>query len=97
MTTTPQPTHEIFLAAGPDERVQLVETLLLDSIKAIRTGQPATFDETTRLADLAIDSIQLVELKFALDQLVGAELDVAIFIANPTVRELATYVASAAN
>jgi hypothetical protein len=89
-------THESFLAAGPDERVRLVEDLFTTSLKALRPGHPAAFDGTTHLADLAIDSIQLVELKFALDQLVGVDLDVSVFIANPTVHELAVSVAAAA-
>lgn len=89
-------THDTFLAAGADERVQLVETLITDSLKALRPGQPVSFDGTTHLADLAIDSIQLVELKFALDQLAGVDLDVSVFIANPTLHELATSVAAAA-
>lgn len=89
-------THETFLTAGPDQRVQLVETLIADSLKGLRPGQPASFDGTTHLADLAIDSIQLVEMKFALDQLVGVDLDVSVFIANPTVHELAVNVAAAA-
>ena len=89
-------THETFLAAGPDQRVQLVEDLITESLKALRPGQPVSFDGTTRIADLAIDSIQLVEMKFALDQLVGEDLDVSVFIANPTVHELATSVAAAA-
>jgi acyl carrier protein len=94
MTTTV--THETFLAAGPDERVQLVEHLITTSLKAFRPGQAMTFDGTTHLADLGIDSIQLVEMKFALDQLVGVDLDVSVFIANPTVHDLATNVAAAA-
>lgn len=89
-------THQTFLAAGPEERVQLVETLISDSVKALRPGQPALFDGSTHIADLAIDSIQLVEMKFALDELVGIEIDVGAFIANPTVHELATIIVAAA-
>jgi acyl carrier protein len=92
MTATP----ETFRSAGPDERVQLVEQLIVASLRELRPGQPDWFDGTTHLADLAIDSIQLVEMKFALDQLVGLELDVNLFIANPTVHELASSVAAAA-
>lgn len=92
MTATP----ETFRSAGPDERVQLVEELIVSSLRELRPGQPDWFDGTTHLADLAIDSIQLVEMKFALDQLVGLELDVNLFIANPTVQELASGVAAAA-
>lgn len=89
-------THDTFRAAGPDERVQLVEDLIATSLRAQRPGQPDWFDGSTHLADLAIDSIQLVEIKFALDQLVGVEIDVSVFISNPTVHELATTVAAVA-
>jgi hypothetical protein len=94
MTTTT--TRDTFRTASPDERVRLVEHLLETSLRALRPGQPAWFDGTTRLASLAIDSIQLVELKFALEELVGMELDVNVFIVNPTVHELAMSVAAAA-
>ena len=89
-------THATFLAAGAAERVQLVETLIGDSLKTLRPGQPVSFDGTTRLSELAIDSIQLVEIKFALDQLVGVDLDVSVFVTDPTVHELAKTVAAAA-
>ncbi|MGE3277355.1 MAG: acyl carrier protein [Vicinamibacterales bacterium] len=85
MNTTP----DTFRAAAPDIRVQLVEDLIVSRVRALRPGEPAWFDANTKLADLAIDSIQLVELKFAVEQLVGAEVDVALLIVNPTVRELA--------
>jgi len=88
-------TSETFRTAGPAERVQLVEHQIVTSLRALRPDQPAWFDGNTSLADLAIDSIQLVELKFALDQLVGVDLDVSIFIANPTVHELAQSAAAA--
>ena len=88
-------THDDFRAAAPDERAQLVENLIASSLRALRPDQPAALDGSTHLADLAIDSIQLVELKFALDQLVGVDLDVSLFIANPTVHGLATSVAAA--
>jgi hypothetical protein len=89
-------THDTFRAAGPDQRVQLAEHLIATSLRKLRPGQPDWFDGTTHLADLAIDSIQLVEMKFALDQLSGVELDVSVYIANPTIHELATSVAAAA-
>jgi acyl carrier protein len=84
-----------FRAADPDARAALAEDLIVSWVKGFRPGQPAWFDGTTHLADLAIDSIQLVELKFALEQLVGSEIDVGVFIANPTVRELAKTSAAA--
>jgi acyl carrier protein len=81
-------THHDLLSVSADERVRLVESYLLASIRALRPGD-APFDASTRLADLAIDSIQVVELKFGLDQLIGRELDVDVIISNPTIRELA--------
>jgi hypothetical protein len=87
-------THEEFRAAPEAERVQVAETLITAWILSTRPGQPAWFDGNTCLADLAIDSIQLVEMKFALDQLAGKELDVNMIITNPTVRELAENIAA---
>jgi acyl carrier protein len=92
MTTV---TTDTFRAALPAARVQLVEDVIVASLRATRPSQPDWFDGTTHLADLAIDSIQLVEMKFALDQLVGQELDIAVFVTNPTLHELATSIAAA--
>jgi acyl carrier protein len=76
------------LAGAPaDERVRLVEAHLLASIRALHPG--STVDASCRLADLAIDSLQVVELKFGLDQVLGQEVDVELIISNPTVGELA--------
>jgi acyl carrier protein len=87
-------THDEFRAAPEAERVQIAESLITTWILGTRPGQPAWFDGNTRLADLAIDSIQLVEMKFALDQFAGMELDVNIIITNPTVHELAESIAA---
>jgi acyl carrier protein len=78
------------LAGAPaDDRVRLVETYLLASIRALQPGAAATVDASRRLADLAIDSLQVVELKFGLDQVLGQEVDVELIISNPTIGELA--------
>lgn len=82
-------THQDLLDIAPAERPQFVESYLLASIRALRPEGGVEFDATTRLADLGIDSLQLVELKFGLDQLIGVELDAEIVMSNPTVRELA--------
>jgi acyl carrier protein len=92
MTVTP----EEFRAARADERAKIAEDVMTTFIQAIRPGQPAWFNGNTHLADLAIDSIQLVELKFLLDQLAGTDLDVNLFIVNPTVHELAANIAAMA-
>jgi acyl carrier protein len=86
-TTT---THQQLLDAPPADRPALVEAYLLASVRALRDDlDTARIVSTTQLSDLAIDSIQIVELKFGLDQLVGTELDVDLIVANPTMRQLA--------
>ncbi|CAN7550385.1 acyl carrier protein [Phenylobacterium sp. LjRoot219] len=83
------------LAATPaSERVRRVEAYLLASIRALHPDTPV--DVSCRLADLAIDSLQVVELKFGLDQVLGQELDVELIVSNPTVGELAANSVSAA-
>jgi acyl carrier protein len=78
------------LAAAPaDERVRLVEGYLLASIGALKPDTTETIEASHRLADLGIDSLQVVELKFGLDQVLGQELEVELIINNPTVGELA--------
>lgn len=78
------------LAAAPaSERVRLVESYLLASIGALKPEAVETIDASHRLADLGIDSLQVVELKFGLDQVLGRELEVELIISNPTVGELA--------
>ena len=82
-------THDDLQSANPDERAQLLENYLVGAIAALRPPDAPGIDSSARLADLGIDSLQVVELKFGLDQLLGEESDVAIIIANPTIRELA--------
>jgi acyl carrier protein len=78
------------LAAAPaDERVRLVETYLLASISALKPDSAEAIAASHRLADLGIDSLQVVELKFGLDLVLGQELEVELIINNPTVGELA--------
>ncbi len=67
----------------------LLERYLLASIAPMRPPAGEPFHGGTRLADLGIDSLQVVELKFGLDQALGEESDVALIIANPTIHELA--------
>ena len=83
-------THEQLAAAPADQRVALVEAYLLASIRALFPDAPPAVDSASRLADIGIDSIQVVELKFGLDQVLGEEIDIALIIGNPTVSELAT-------
>jgi len=82
-------THQNLLDVGPPERLQFVESYLVASIRALLPEADPRLDATTRLADLGIDSLQLVELKFGLDQVIGMELDAEVLMSNPTVRELA--------
>ena len=91
------PAHQELLAMGAGSRAEFVESRLLAWIGAARSaeGEPIDkstarlFDGATHLSDLGIDSLQLVDIKFELDELVGRELDVSLFIRNPTIRELA--------
>jgi acyl carrier protein len=92
MTATPVQ----FRQASRDERARLVEELIVTRVRSFRPDDPAWFDGDTHLSDLAIDSIQLVELKFAVDELVGQEIDVNLLIVNPTVHELAGQIAALA-
>jgi acyl carrier protein len=82
-------THVQLVGAPTDKRVRLVEAYLLASINALHGNATETLDASRQLADLAIDSLQIVELKFDLDQLLGRELDIELIISNPTVGELA--------
>lgn len=82
-------THAQLLDIPSVEREARVEAWLLASIQNLRQDTAAAFDAASSLADLSIDSIQVVELKFGLDQLIGKELDIEIIISNPTIRELA--------
>jgi hypothetical protein len=82
-------THEELRSASSDHRAQILEDYLVASIAALRPPDAPGIDASAHLADLGIDSLQVVELKFGLDQVLGEESDVAIIIANPTIRELA--------
>jgi len=84
-----QLTHGDLRSANSDDRARLLEEYLLAVIASLRPPGAASID--AHLADLGIDSLQVVELKFNLDQLLGEESDVAIIIANPTIRELALH------
>lgn len=84
-----QLTREQLLAAPPGERAQLIEDFLLASVRALRQDASAEIDASTQLSELSIDSIQIVDLKFGIDQLLGQELDIELFITNPSIRELA--------
>jgi hypothetical protein len=84
-----QLTHADLRSASSDHRAQLVEDYLVASIAALRPPDAPCVDASSHLADIGVDSLQVVELKFGLDQLLGEESDVAIIIANPTIRELA--------
>lgn len=78
------------LAGAPaDARVGLLEAYLLASIRALNPEGAGRVDASCRLADLAIDSLQVVELKFGLDQVLGQEVDIELIISNPTIGELA--------
>jgi acyl carrier protein len=83
-------TYEQVVGAPAPLRPRMVEAYLLASVRALRPdADERSVGPDTQLSDLAIDSIQVVELKFGLDQVVGTELDAELVITNPTIRELA--------
>jgi acyl carrier protein len=82
-------TNTHLMSAPAGERARLVEAYLLASICALHPDVAQTVEASSHLADLAIDSLQIVELKFGLDQVLGQEVDVELIINNPTVGELA--------
>jgi acyl carrier protein len=81
--------HQELLDMDAAARVQFVEARLVACIGSVRPAGAEPFDGSTRLSDLGLDSLQLVDLKFELDQLVGMELDIGLFVTNPALRELA--------
>jgi acyl carrier protein len=83
------PAHRELLAIEVGSRANFVESRLVAWITAARSPEAPPFDAATQISDLGIDSLQLVDIKFELDDMLGKELDVALFISNPTIRELA--------
>jgi hypothetical protein len=81
--------HQELVGMDPTARVQFVESRLIAWIGAARETVDEPFDGSSRLSDLGVDSLKMVDIKFELDQLVGMELDASLFICNPTVHELA--------
>lgn len=84
-----QLTNAQLVAALPEERASLVEAYLCASIEALHPDETIAVDPSSTLADLSIDSLQIVELKFGLDQLLGKEVDIELVITNPSLRQLA--------
>lgn len=82
-------THHRLTAAEPKDRPALVEAYIIATVAAVIAPRREDFDGSTRLAELGLDSLQAVEVKFALDQVVGIESDVMLIISNPTIRDLA--------
>jgi acyl carrier protein len=86
---SPSTAHQELLRIAADSRARFVEARLVGWIAAARAPDAPPFDGLVQLSDLGVDSLQLVDIKFELDQLVGTELDIGLFIKNPTLRELA--------
>jgi acyl carrier protein len=82
-------TRSDLLNADSAGRVALVERYALDVLAALRPPAAKLLNGSSRLADTGMDSLQVVELKFSLDELLGQESDVEMFISNPSFRELA--------
>jgi acyl carrier protein len=89
-------TRHDLLKIEPADRVALVETYVLSLLASTRASGSTPLEVTTHLADAGMDSLQVVELKFSLDELVGRESDVEMFISNPTIGELSAAIIAAA-
>ena len=82
--------------SDPHDRVALLQEYALAVLSTLRPPGSAPLDGASRLAESGVDSLQVVELKFSLDELLGRESDVDIFISNPTIRQLAEKMLQAA-
>lgn len=91
MTNTSQniPTREQLRQADPAGRALIVEKYAIDLLTSLRESGSVPIEPDSRLADAGVDSLQAVELKYSLDELLGNESDVDLFISNPTIRSLA--------
>jgi len=83
------PTRQDLLNRDAADRIVLVEQYALDVLESLRPAGSKPLDGASRLADAGMDSMQVVELKFSLDELLGHESDVEMFISNPSIRQLA--------
>ncbi|HEY4085643.1 MAG TPA: acyl carrier protein [Bryobacteraceae bacterium] len=91
MTNTSQniPTRDQLRQADPAGRVLIVENYAIDLLTSLRESGSGSIEPGSHLADVGVDSLQAVELKYSLDELLGNESDVDLFISNPTIRTLA--------
>jgi hypothetical protein len=89
-------TRSDLLESDPCDRVALVETYVLSLLASTRTSGSTPLEATTHMAEAGMDSLQVVELKFSLDELLGRESDVELFISNPTIGELSRAIVAAA-
>lgn len=93
MTTKPTPlTRQQLTDTPPADRLAKVEEYALALLASLREPGARPLDATSRLADAGVDSIQVVELKFSLDELLGYESDVERYISNPSIRQLAEHI-----
>jgi acyl carrier protein len=96
MTNTPSKFDQLQLA-DPAARALIVENHAIELIKGLRQPDSIVVDPSSRLADLGIDSLDAVELKYSLDELLGSESDTDVFIRNPSIREMAEELVRQAN
>lgn len=88
--TTPELlTKEEWQRAGSADRERLLEKYTIHVLTSLLQPSGTPIEPESHLADLAVDSLQAVELKYSLDELLGNESDVDLFISNPTIRHLA--------
>jgi acyl carrier protein len=83
------PTRDQLRQTDPAGRALLVENYAIHLLTSLRESGAGPIEPDAHLADIGVDSLQAVELKYSLDELLGNESDVDLFISNPTIRTLA--------
>lgn len=95
MTEWPELTRHELLELAPEAREPRILGYIQAVVLALREGEGKAPQPTDRLTELGLDSLQFVELKFALDTLAGDELDIELFVADPPLSEVVTLVTAA--
>ncbi len=76
-------------ALSPAQRTPLITRFLLSNLAQLLGMPEASLAADTAVRSLGLDSLKAVELKHAVDALLGTEVPVSLFLDNRTVAELA--------
>jgi amino acid adenylation domain-containing protein/non-ribosomal peptide synthase protein (TIGR01720 family) len=81
--------REALSALPPDQRAPLLARFLRAQLARLLRTDPEHVSLETPLRSLGLDSLKTVELKHAVDGLLGGDAPLALFLAEVSVRELA--------